>query len=346
MRLVESAADLEASYDAARREAKASFGDDSIYIEKFIVRPRHVEIQILADNHGTVLHLGERECSIQRRHQKMIEEAPSIAVTPELRARLGATAVRAATAAGYTNAGTCEFLLDAKGDFYFLEMNTRLQVEHPVTELVTGIDIVQWQLRIAAGERLSMAQSDIVPRGWAIECRITSESPADGFLPSTGVVAQLRLPAGAGVRWDGGIELDTEIGPWYDPMLAKLIVWASDRPAAVARMERALRELSITGVETSREFHLLVMKDPDFLSGDFDVQWLERRLDELLRAGTGENLARQAAIVAVLLEERRRGVAGASQQRAGNAATGESSRMQREGWPRPQWNAGMQRDNA
>ena len=198
MRVVRDAKDVESSLDAARREAKNAFGDDAVYVEKYIVGPRHVEIQVLGDQHGTMLSLNERECSVQRRHQKMIEEAPSVAVTPELRRAMGETAVRAASAAGYVNAGTCEFLLDRDGKFYFLEMNTRLQVEHPVTELVTGIDLVQWQIRIAAGETLPFKQDDIVPRGWAIECRITSEDPANGFLPSTGRISYLHLPGGPG----------------------------------------------------------------------------------------------------------------------------------------------------
>ncbi|MGH7635014.1 MAG: acetyl-CoA carboxylase biotin carboxylase subunit, partial [Gemmatimonadaceae bacterium] len=205
MRLVQSATELPAALDAARREAKNAFGDDAVYVEKYIVGPRHVEIQVLGDLHGTMLSLGERECSLQRRHQKMIEEAPSVAVDAELRRRMGETAVRAARAAGYTNAGTCEFLLDANGEFYFLEMNTRLQVEHPVTELVTGLDLVHWQLRIAAGERLPFRQEELQPMGWALECRITSEDPSNGFLPSTGRVSYLRVPGGPGVRWDGGI---------------------------------------------------------------------------------------------------------------------------------------------
>ena len=207
MRVVREPSEIASALETARREAKNAFGDDAVYVEKYIVGPRHVEIQVLGDQHGTMLSLGERECSVQRRHQKMIEEAPSVAVTPELRRAMGETAVRAASAAGYVNAGTCEFLLDADGKFYFLEMNTRLQVEHPVTELVTGIDLVQWQIRIAAGEKLPFEQEDIVPRGWAIECRITSEDPANGFLPSTGRISYLHLPSGPGVRWDGGIEV-------------------------------------------------------------------------------------------------------------------------------------------
>ncbi len=304
MRVVTREDDLSGALDAARREARNAFGDDAVYIEKYLAGPRHVEIQIIADQHGTVLSLGERECSVQRRHQKMIEEAPSVAVTPELRRRMGATAVEAARAAGYVNAGTCEFLLDRDGGFYFLEMNTRLQVEHPVTELVTGIDIVQWQLRIAAGERLPFRQEEIEPNGWAIECRITSEDPAHGFLPSTGRIRYLRIPGGPGVRWDGGIGIGSEVGLHYDPMLAKLIVWAPTRDAAITRMHRALLELTIDGVATSRDFHLRVMEDAEFRRGDIDIQWLERRLDSLTRVPPPPEGAAVAAIAAMLLAER------------------------------------------
>jgi acetyl-CoA carboxylase, biotin carboxylase subunit len=306
MRVVPSAKEMAGALESARREAKSAFGDDAVYLEKFVERPRHVEIQILADAHGTVLSLGERECSVQRRHQKMIEEAPSVAVTPALRKKMGETAVRAARAAGYVNAGTCEFLLDRNGDFYFLEMNTRLQVEHPVTELVTGIDLVQWQLRIAAGERLPFKQQEISPRGWAMECRITSEDAGGNFLPSTGTIDHLHLPSGPGVRWDGGIESGSEIGLYYDPMLAKLIVWGSDREQAITRMRRALVDLVILGVETSRDFHIRVMDDDEFRRGDIDIQWLERRLAEILARQPRQESVRAAAIAAALLAERDR----------------------------------------
>ena len=306
MRVVREAGALADALASAQREAKNAFGDDAVYVEKYIVGPRHVEIQVLGDQHGTMLHLGERECSVQRRHQKMIEEAPSVAVTPELRERMGAAAVAAARAAGYVNAGTCEFLLEANGAFYFLEMNTRIQVEHPVTELVTGIDLVQWQIRIAAGEKLPFAQASIVPRGWAIECRITSEDSANNFLPSTGRIHYLHLPSGPGIRWDGGIETGTEVTPHYDPMLAKLIVWAPDRAQAIERMRRALLELTIDGVDTSRDFHLRVMEDEEFRRGDIEIQWLERRLQDLThRAPPPEGIV-HAAIAAVLLTERER----------------------------------------
>jgi acetyl-CoA carboxylase biotin carboxylase subunit len=312
MRVVSSPKELESALEAARREAKSAFGDDAVYLEKFVERPRHVEIQILADSHGTVLSLGERECSVQRRHQKMIEEAPSVAVSPELRNKMGETAVRAARAAGYVNAGTCEFLLDRNGDFYFLEMNTRLQVEHPVTELVTGIDLVQWQLRIASGEKLPFRQEDISPRGWAMECRITSEDASDNFLPSTGRVEYLHLPSGPGVRWDGGIESGSEVGLYYDPMLAKLIVWGADRPQAVTRMRRALVDLIILGVENSRDFHIRVMDDDEFRRGEIDIQWLERRLASILDRRPADETIRVAAIAAALLSGRDREARGVS----------------------------------
>jgi acetyl-CoA carboxylase biotin carboxylase subunit len=303
MRVVRQPSEISASFDAAQREAKSSFGDDAIYLEKYVEGPRHVEIQIIGDMHGNVVHLGERECSVQRRHQKMIEEAPSVAVSPALRAEMGATAVRAARAAGYVNAGTCEFLLDKDGKYYFLEMNTRLQVEHPVTELVTGIDLVQWQLRVASGEPLGFVQGDITPNGWAIECRMTSEDPANDFLPSTGRISYMQLPSGPGVRWDGGIETGSEVSLHYDPMLAKLIVHAPTRPLAIERMHRALSELVITGIETSREFHLRVMEDSEFREGAIEIQWLERRLASLTTDAGTDDGSMLAALAGSLLAE-------------------------------------------
>jgi len=324
MREVRDASAMASSLEAAQREARNAFGDDAVYVEKYIEGPRHVEIQVLADQHGRCISLGERECSVQRRHQKMIEEAPSPAVNADLRKRMGAAAVRVAKAAGYVNAGTCEFLLAPDGQFYFLEMNTRIQVEHPVTELVTGIDLVQWQLRIAAGERLPFT-SPIDPRGWAIECRITSEDAANGFLPSTGRIEYLRIPSGPGVRWDSGVGQGSEVSLFYDPMLAKLIVWAPSRAEAIARMHRALDELSVHGLETSREFHLRVMEDEEFRRGAIDIQWLERRLDSLVHAPPPREQVVAAAIAAALLAERDRvarsprvaaATAGASDQSA------------------------------
>jgi acetyl-CoA carboxylase biotin carboxylase subunit len=292
MRVVQGPAEIGAAFDAARRESLNAFGDDAVYLEKFVVGPRHVEIQVLADMHGTIVSLGERECSVQRRHQKMIEEAPSVAVNAVLRRQMGETAVRAARAAGY----------DRDGAFYFLEMNTRIQVEHPVTEYVTGIDLVQWQLRVASGERLPPTFGEpLMPRGWSIECRITSEDPAAGFVPSTGRIAYLRPPTGPGVRWDAGIETGSEVGLFYDPMLAKLIVWAPTRAAAIERMRRALGELVIVGVDTSREFHLRVMADDEFRRGAIDIHWLERRLPDLLATPMPDGLAAPAALAAALL---------------------------------------------
>jgi acetyl-CoA carboxylase biotin carboxylase subunit len=332
MRVVSDPKELAGALEAARREAKAAFGDDAVYLEKFVAQPRHVEIQILADAHGTVLSLGERECSVQRRHQKMIEEAPSIAVDPALRQKMGETAVRAARAAGYVNAGTCEFLLDRSGEFYFLEMNTRLQVEHPVTELVTGIDLVQWQLRIAAGEKLPFRQEDISPRGWAIECRITSEDASNNFLPSTGRIEHLHLPSGPGVRWDGGIESGSEIGLYYDPMLAKVVVWGADREQAITRMRRALVDLIIQGVETSRDFHVRVMDDEEFRRGDIDIQWLERRLASILERRPPEESVRVAAIAAALLAERDRAARALSGARSATGLTAQSGDSTADSW--------------
>ena len=332
MRVVSAQKDLASALEAARREAKNAFGDDAVYLEKFVTRPRHVEIQVLADSHGNVLSLGERECSVQRRHQKMIEEAPSVAVTPELRRKMGETAVRAARAAGYVNAGICEFLLDQSGDFYFLEMNTRLQVEHPVTELVTGIDLVQWQLRIAAGEILPFRQEDIAPQGWAIECRITSEDASNNFLPSTGRIEYLHLPSGPGVRWDGGVESGSEIGLYYDPMLAKLIVWGADREQAVTRMRRALADLIILGIETSRDFHIRVMDDDEFRRGAIDIQWLERRLASILERPPNHESVRVAAIAGALLAERDRGARAVSTTANGVTPATRRSDIPLESW--------------
>jgi acetyl-CoA carboxylase biotin carboxylase subunit len=336
MRVVREPKEMASSLASAQREARNAFGDDAVYVEKFVEGPRHVEIQVLGDTHDTMLHLGERECSVQRRHQKMIEEAPSVAVDPELRARMGAAAVAAARAAGYVNAGTCEFLLDRSGAFYFLEMNTRIQVEHPVTELVTGIDLVQWQLRIAAGEKLPFAQEEIAPRGWAIECRITSEDPANGFLPSTGRVSYLHLPSGPGVRWDGGIEAGSEIGLFYDPMLAKLIVHGRDRAQAISRMHRALRELTVEGVETSRDFHLRVMERDDFQRGDISIQWLEAHMQEIVAAPPSEEERRVAAIAAALVAERDR-----TTRRAPTSASDGGTASDADAWRRAAWREGL-----
>ncbi len=304
MRVVREPAEVGPAYEAASREAQAAFGDGTVYLERFLDGPRHIEIQVLADHHGHVIHLGERECSIQRRHQKLIEESPSPVMTPGLRARMGEAAVAAAAAVGYRNAGTVEFLYQ-DGAFYFLEMNTRIQVEHPVTELVTGVDLVQWQLRVAAGEPLSLPQDEIEWRGHAIECRITSEDPAHGFLPSSGRIELLHLPAGPGVRWDGGIQEGDEVSLFYDPLLAKLIVHGPTRAAAIERMKRALHELRVVGVETSAPFLRRVLSEPDFVAGDIDIRYLEIH-KALLSASPDEPTLRAAALASALLAEEER----------------------------------------
>lgn len=321
MRVVRGAGEIEGSFDAASREALAAFGDGSVYIEKYLEGPRHIEIQLLADRHGNTLHLGERECSIQRRHQKLIEEAPSPVITPEQRAAMGATAVAAARAVDYEGAGTVEFLY-RNGEFFFLEMNTRIQVEHPVTELVTGIDLVQWQIRVAAGEALPFRQEDIRLEGHAIECRITSEDPSNGFLPSTGRIGMLQIPAGPGVRWDGGIAPGYEVGLFYDPMLAKLIVHAPTREQAIERMERALRELRVVGVDTSVPFHLRVMREADFRAGRLDIRYLETHEDQLLNPPPDDERVRAAALAAALLQEGERTRRTSTRMQPASAATG------------------------
>ena len=306
MRLVRSAGEVRGAYQAAQSEARKAFGDGSVYLERYVERPRHVEVQVLADTHGRVVSLGERECSIQRRHQKLIEEAPSVVVTPGLRRRMGEAATAAASAVGYVGAGTVEFLLTADGEFYFLEMNTRIQVEHPVTELVYGVDLVREQLRIAAGEPMRVASGLLQPRGHAIECRITAEDPFNGFLPATGVLQYLRVPGGPGVRWDGGIEPGNEVTLYYDPLLAKLIVWGENRDVAIQRMRRALRELVIVGVPTSQVFHLRVLDDPEFRRGELDIAYVDRATPRLLSEPVSGPLVVPIAVVAALLAEKRR----------------------------------------
>jgi acetyl-CoA carboxylase biotin carboxylase subunit len=301
MRVVRDPDALETALKAAASEALKSFGDSSVYLEKFIERPRHIEIQVLADADRTV-HLGERECSIQRRHQKLVEEAPSLALTVDLRESMGAAAVSAAQAVGYRGAGTCEFLLTVDGSFYFLEMNTRIQVEHPVTEMVYGVDLVREQLRIAAGLPMRVHPGWLNPRGWAMECRITSEDPANGFLPSTGRIEYLRAPAGPGVRWDSGVETGDEVTLYYDSLLAKLIVWAPDRAQAVTRMTQALDELVLVGVATNQAFHRRLMADPEFRKGEIDIQFLERRNDLLAQSMDPRRLL-EIAVAAALAEE-------------------------------------------
>lgn len=274
MREVYEAADFREQLAGARREALASFGDGTVFLERLIQQPRHVEIQILGDNHGNLIHLGERECSIQRRHQKIVEESPSVALTPALRAEMGAAAVRIASAAGYVNAGTIEFILDQDRRFYFLEMNTRLQVEHPVTEMVTGFDLVRHQLLVAAGEPLSIAQEQVKSRGHAIEVRLYAEDPEQGFLPSTGTISNFVQPRGPGIRVDSGVETGDEISQYYDPMIAKLIVYAEDRPAAIARLRDALEQCAIFGVKTNTPLLHSIATHPAFQEGSTHTSFL------------------------------------------------------------------------
>ncbi len=276
MRIVYDADQLRQAFKTASSEAEAYFGSPEIFIEKFIERPRHIEVQILADNYGNTIYLGERECSVQRRYQKLIEETPSPAIDDEARVRIAETAVRAAKAAGYRNAGTVEFILDPSGDFYFLEVNTRLQVEHPVTEFVTGIDLVKSQLEIASGFELEYAQADIHPHGAAIECRIYAEDPKNDFLPSLGKITRLRTPEGPWVRIENYVYRGYEVPVYYDPLIAKIITWGIDREAAIARMSRALGEYVIEGIETTIPFHMWVMRDVKFQSGDFDTSYIDK----------------------------------------------------------------------
>jgi acetyl-CoA carboxylase biotin carboxylase subunit len=278
LRLVARAEDLDTAAARARSEAMSAFGDDSVYLEKAILRPRHIEIQVLADHHGNAVHLFERECSIQRRHQKVVEESPSSFVTPELRARMGAMAVALVRHASYRNAGTLEFLVDQDRNPYFLEMNTRLQVEHPVTEMVTGVDLVALQLRVAQGERLPFAQEDLAQRGWAIECRVIAEDPEQNFLPSPGRIQALRAPGGPGVRDDSGVYEGWEVPVHYDSLLSKLVAFGDSREQAIARMRRALSEYVVLGVKTTIPFLSAVMEHPDFVSGDIDTGFIERQM--------------------------------------------------------------------
>jgi acetyl-CoA carboxylase, biotin carboxylase subunit len=301
MRPVHEAGRLPDALASARREAEAAFGDGTIYLEKIIPEARHIEIQVMADAHGSIVHLGERECSLQRRHQKVIEEAPSFVVDEAMRRQMGEVALAAARAVNYVNAGTVEFLVDKEKNFYFLEMNTRVQVEHPVTELVTGLDIVQEQLRVARNRRLRYAQEDVRIRGWAIECRINAEDPYNDFLPSTGTITTVRLPTGPGVRVDSGIYPGYEVTPYYDPLISKLICYGETRGEAVLRMRRALEEYRIMGVKTNIPFHQHMMDSHRYLSGSFDTQFVEERFSMSEREPM-DNL--EAAILATLVAHR------------------------------------------
>ncbi|MFQ5897507.1 MAG: acetyl-CoA carboxylase biotin carboxylase subunit [Candidatus Methylomirabilia bacterium] len=299
MRLVRSETELASALRMARSEAGSAFGDASVYIERYLEEPRHIEIQILADSHGNMVHLGERECSIQRRHQKLIEECPSPLVDRRMRARMGEAAARVASSVGYVNAGTVEFLVDSQKNFYFLEMNTRLQVEHPVTELVTGIDLAKEQIRIAAGEELGYSQANVKWSGWAIECRIYAEDPYANFMPSPGRITGLRAPSGPWVRDDSGVYGGYTVPIYYDPLISKLIVWGPDRTEAVNRMRRALSEYKVAGVRTTIPVLLQIMASPDFVAGRLSTHFL----DHLLSAERpqAENRHRTVALIAASL---------------------------------------------
>jgi len=280
IRRVQEPVELEAAITAARQEALRFFGDDSVYLEKLIVGPRHVEVQILADEHGNTVHLGERDCSLQRRNQKVLEECPSpcAIMTSKLRERMGAAAVAAAKAVNYQNAGTVEFLLDSRGDFYFMEMNTRIQVEHPITEMVWGVDLVKWQINIAQGEALPFTQKKLTPRGHAIECRINAENPEENFRPSPGTLKALLMPGGPGIRLDSAMYAGYTIPPYYDSLMAKLIAYAPTRDEAIAKMKWALAEFVVAGVDTNIDFQLQILQDEGFASGEYDINYLETML--------------------------------------------------------------------
>ncbi len=299
MRLVASVEEMASAWERARSEAKKFFGDDTVYLEKAITRPRHVEIQLLGDQQGHLVHLFERDCSIQRRHQKLVEETPSPAVSRDLVERMGAIALRGARSVGYFSAGTVEFLLAEDGSFYFLEMNTRLQVEHPVTELVTGIDLVREMVRVAQGEALGFGQVDVLPRGVAIECRVYAEDPESGFLPSPGVIESLVVPSGPGVRDDGGAYAGCTISSFYDPLISKLSVHAPTREQAIARMRRALSEYVVTGIRTNLGFHEQLFAHPDFAAGRYDTGFVERH-EEALRAPLVPEAGRRDALALAL----------------------------------------------
>ncbi len=280
MRLAHNKTELLKGYNTARAEAAAAFNNDAVYLEKYIESPRHIEIQLFGDNFGNIVHFGERECSLQRRHQKLIEECPSAAVDDALRTEMGRVAVLGAKAVNYRNAGTMEFLLDRSGDFYFMEMNTRIQVEHPVTEVVYGYDLIKEQIRIASGETLGYEQSDILPEGHAIECRINAEAVRQNSRPSPGLIQELFVPGGYGVRWDSHVYQGYTIPPYYDSMFGKLIAWGADRDEAIERMSRALSELTVEGIETSIPFHRAMIEDPRFREARFSTDFLERWLAE------------------------------------------------------------------
>lgn len=301
MRLIKKESEIISAVRAARSEALLSFGNDAVYVEKYITSPHHIEFQILADQHGNVIHLFERECSIQRRHQKMIEETPSPLMTPELRKKMGQSAVDAAKAVNYTGAGTIEFLVDNNLNYYFLEMNTRLQVEHPITERVTGVDLVKQQIKIAEGSILEYKQEDLFQRGHSIECRINAEDPDNNFMPSPGKIYKISEPLGLGVRTDGYVYEGYEIPIYYDPMISKLIIWGKNRDEAINRMRRALYEYKITGIKTSIKFLERIMSNPNFIEGNYDTHFIENNYD-LLMENSNSNESTDMVVVAAFID--------------------------------------------
>jgi acetyl-CoA carboxylase biotin carboxylase subunit len=324
MRRVDREQDLAAAFEGAKREALAAFGDDTVYLEKFVVRPKHVEFQVLSDAHGHHVHLFERDCSVQRRHQKVIEETPCPVLRDEVRTRMGEVAVQAAAAVGYVGAGTVEFLLDESQQFYFLEMNTRLQVEHPITEMVTGLDLLHWQVRIAAGEALLFTQANLALTGASIECRVYAEDPQNGFRPCPGTIEHLRVPAGPGVRDDSGVYGGAEVPMYYDPMISKLVVWGPDRPTAIARMKRALSEYIVRGIRTNIRFHGAILSHPDFVAGTYDTQFLSRELEGLVESLNLSENSDLAAVVAALAAHERAAHPGAGSNRDDGEGSGPS----------------------
>ena len=314
MRIIYDEKELEQNVAAGQREAKSAFGDETVYLEKYINKPRHIEFQVLRDNFGNVVHLYERECSIQRRHQKVIEESPSTALSEELRTEMGEAAKNVIKAADYTNAGTVEFMVDEKRNFYFLEMNTRLQVEHPVTELITGIDIVKEQLKIASGEKLLLKQDEIRMNGAAIECRISAEDPENNFAPSTGEIIEYKSPGGIGVRMDSGVYEGFEIPVYYDPLIAKLLVWAPTRQEAIVRMKRALGECTIRGIKTSIPFHILVLNNPKFVLGDYDTTFIDNVLGKIVYKKQYYDVAAISSVIGKILKKERTTVATAKRE--------------------------------
>jgi acetyl-CoA carboxylase biotin carboxylase subunit len=319
MRVVKQVEALSSAMKQAINEARSAFSNPVVFIEKFLEAPRHIEFQILADNHGNIIHLFERECSVQRRHQKLIEESPSPIMTPELRSTMGQAAVKAVRASAYTNAGTVEFMVDKDANFYFLEMNTRLQVEHPVTELITGIDIVKEQFKIAAGQKLSLKQKDIKMTGASIECRISAEDPQNNFAPSTGKIIEISEPGGPGVRLDSGVYEGFEVPLYYDPLIAKLLVWAPSRNEVISRAKRCLKEYTIRGIKTTIPFHILVLNNAQFFKGEYDTTFIDSVLGKVVYKKEHHEVAAIAAAIGKIINNKKTVAAKPSNRRSSDS---------------------------